>query len=427
MDGFSSPDALALHQKYGNVVRIAPDEISVVDLAALKSLYGHGQKVVKSKWYDAWIIPKMTVSFFAARDIKLHRHLRSRVSAAYSMTTILSMEPLIQDVAQNMWQKMGEFADEAKPVPMHDWANFFAFDVSIHDGFWVMANMGNMPLQMFWFNNAVAQWLVKRFGGKRLSAFNLFLDWLDARVAERYRNGLGGKRRDLLQHFIEAKDMTGNPVKKEDVMIEGVNILGAGADTTTIGILATLGALLQHPESISRLQAELDEAYAKLGIDGRSDGLPYLEAAKLPFLSAVIKESTRLHPSIQYQLPRVVPKGGLLVGPHQIPEGMVCGISPATMNRSKDIFGPDADEWKPERWIPKDADDEERIKTWNSHLTTFGMGSRGWNVVAIRKFTEESLYLLVLRPSCPPQRRPSERIRQVESTVLLVKELLNNI
>ncbi|SPO07790.1 related to pisatin demethylase / cytochrome P450 monooxygenase [Cephalotrichum gorgonifer] len=387
-------DAIELHRKYGNVVRIAPDEVSFVDAAALKALYGHGQKVVKSKWYDTWIVPNMTVSFFAATDIKQHRHLRSRVSGAYSMTAILSMEPLIQDVARDMWRKMGEFADEGTPVPMHDWANFFAFDVvgtlamggpigfiergidvdgiirSIHDGFWMMANMGNMPLQMFWFNNPVVQWALKNFGGKRLAAFSLFLNWLDNRVEERYRNGLGDKRRDLLQLFIDAKDISGNPVKKGDVMIEGVNILGAGADTTTIGILATLGAILHRPHAARRLQAELDEAYERLGIDGVLDDIPYTELAKLPYLSAIIKESTRLHPSIQYQLPRVVPKGGVMVGPHQVPEGMICSISPTTMNRSKEIFGPDADEWNPQRWIPERVDDEERIKIWTSQLTT---------------------------------------------------------
>lgn len=40
-------DVVLLHRKYGNVVRIAPNELSIVDEAGLKALYGHGQKVVK--------------------------------------------------------------------------------------------------------------------------------------------------------------------------------------------------------------------------------------------------------------------------------------------------------------------------------------------------------------------------------------------
>ncbi|KAG7051926.1 cytochrome p450 [Colletotrichum scovillei] len=393
-------DVVLLHRKYGKVVRIAPNELSIVDEAGLKALYGHGQKVVKSKWYDTWTVPNMSMSFFAVRDIKTHRHLRSRVSSGYSMTAIQFMEPLIQDVANSMWQRMGEFADRNVPVRMDEWANYFAFDVvgslalggpigfiekgkdvdgiirSIHDGFWLMANMGNMSLQMTWFNNRIAQWALRSFGGERLQAFSKFVDWLEVRVDERYRDGLGSQRRDMLQLFIDAKDMTGQPVTKGDVMMEGVNILGAGADTTTIGILSALGSLLLHPEAIVRLQAEIDEAYCSLGLEKTGRDIEFLESSKLPFLSAVIKESTRLHPSIQYQLPRMVGPGGLQLDEVVVPEGTVCGISPASMNRSMEIFGPDADEWKPERWIATDANHEEKIKYWNSHLTTFGMGSR---------------------------------------------------
>lgn len=36
-------DVIGLHQKYGPVVRIAPDEVSFVDESALKQLYGHGK------------------------------------------------------------------------------------------------------------------------------------------------------------------------------------------------------------------------------------------------------------------------------------------------------------------------------------------------------------------------------------------------
>lgn len=36
-------DVTELHEKYGNVVRIAPNEVSFVDRDALRALYGHGK------------------------------------------------------------------------------------------------------------------------------------------------------------------------------------------------------------------------------------------------------------------------------------------------------------------------------------------------------------------------------------------------
>lgn len=336
----------------------------------------------------------MTVSFFAATEPKVHRHLRSRVSNAYSMSSILSMEPFIQEVASELWDRFREFSKSSDAVPLHLWGNYFAFDVvgqlalggkigfvehgediggiikSIHDGFYLMANMGNVPLQMFWFNNAIAQWFVKNFGGKRLNSFNIFLQWLDKRVTERMTNGLGNKRKDMLQHFVEAKDMSGQPVTKGDVMIEGVNILGAGADTTSIGILAVMGAILTHPNAKKQLQEEIDQAYRDLGLEKTGSEIDFKEAEKLPYLSAVIKESMRLHPSISYQLPRVVPAPGIQIGEHFIKPGTICSISPTSMNRSKEVFGPDAEEWRPERWIPANAEDQSRISTMNGFLTT---------------------------------------------------------
>lgn len=336
----------------------------------------------------------MTVSFFAATEPKVHRHLRSRVSKAYSMSSILSMEPFIQEVASELWGRFREFSKSSDPLPLHLWGNYFAFDVvgqlalggkigfvehgqdisgiikSIHDGFYLMANMGNVPLQMFWFNNSIAQWMVQNFGGKRMNSFNVFLQWLEKRVTERMINGLGNKRKDMLQHFIDAKDMSGQPVKKGDVMIEGVNILGAGADTTSIGILAVMGAILTHPEAKKKLQNELDQAYKDLGLEGTNKEIDFKDAEKLPYLAAVIKESMRLHPSISYQLPRVVPESGIQIGEHFINPGSICSISATSMNRSKEIFGPDAEEWKPERWIASTEEDQAKTVTMNGFLTT---------------------------------------------------------
>lgn len=336
----------------------------------------------------------MTVSFFAATDRKIHRHLRSRVSHAYSMSSILSMEPFIQEVASELWGRFRGLSKSSEPIPLHQWGNYFAFDVvgqlalggkigfvkrgedvsgiikSIHDGFYLMSNMGNVPLQMFWFNNGIAQWIIRTFGGKRLNSFNVFLQWLEKRVEERMTNGLGDKRKDMLQHFVEAKDMHGRPVKKGDVMIEGVNILGAGADTTSIGILAVVGAILTHSEAKKHLQEELDQAYKDLGLEETGSEIDFKDAEKLPYLSAVIKESMRLHPSISYQLPRIVPESGIQIGEHYMKPGSICSISATSMNRSKEIFGPDAEEWKPERWIPATEEDQGNISSMNGLLTT---------------------------------------------------------
>lgn len=45
-----------------------------------------------------------------------------------------------------------------------------------------------------------------------------------------------------------------------------------------------------------------------------------------------------------------------------LPEGTVVGVNAAVVHRDKEIFGPDADEFRPERWLQRNEEDTERIK-----------------------------------------------------------------
>ncbi len=227
----------------------------------------------------------------------------------------------------------------------------------------MLGNMGHVPLQMWWFNNPVSKWLFERFGPAELQAFPKFLKWLEARVVDRMKNGLGGRRMDMLQHFVEMKGSPSSPTEsatKEDVMTESVLILGAGADTTAISIQTILGHLIMYPGVAFKLQQEIDQASRNTRLNETGRDISYNDATKLPYLCAVIKESMRLDPAFVYQLPRFAPEKGIQIGEYFVPEGMYAGVSPRAMNRSKDVFGKDAEQFVPERVrtvpIPKSRD-----------------------------------------------------------------------
>ena len=213
----------------------------------------------------------------------------------------------------------------------------------------VMSSMSQVPLGMWWFWNPVSRSALETLGGEKLNAFPNFLKWLKARIVDRMNSGSKGNKKDMLQHFIEMKGKSGlEPATLDEILVETVIVLGAGADTTSIAILAVLGALVTHPKLLSRLQQEIDEAYKTIGLE-QQDGISYNDAIRLPYLSAVIKESMRLHPSLSFQLSRYAPAGGIQIGRHFLPEGTHVGISATAMNRSKEIFSEDAEEFVPER------------------------------------------------------------------------------
>lgn len=73
-----------------------------------------------------------------------------------------------------------------------------------------------------------------------------------------------------------------------------------------------------------------------------------------------------MHPGVSYPLERVVPQGGAdLCGTH-LPAGTVVGVNAAVIHRNRDIFGEDANQFRPERWVC----DEEKIKEMDRNLLT---------------------------------------------------------
>jgi hypothetical protein len=78
--GHFETDNIALHRRYGPVVRIAPDHYSISGRAAIKTVYGTGSKFTKSAWYEGWKHPDPNQwTLFPDRDIKRHgmHHLPS--------------------------------------------------------------------------------------------------------------------------------------------------------------------------------------------------------------------------------------------------------------------------------------------------------------------------------------------------------------
>jgi cytochrome P450 len=120
---------------------------------------------------------------------------------------------------------------------------------------------------------------------------------------------------------------------------------------------------MRYPKYMTRLKSEIDEYYTSRNL---TTPITYSQALEMPFLQAVIKEAGRLHPSIMYQLPRYAPPEGLTIDGIFLPSGTEVGISPLSMNRDKEIFGEDANDFRPERWL----EDPEKARYMDSMLTT---------------------------------------------------------
>jgi len=135
----------------------------------------------------------------------------------------------------------------------------------------------------------------------------------------------------------------------------------AGSDTTANAIRLTLLALLTTPSALSRLQSEITYAISHNLI---SSPISNGEALSLPYLQAVIYEGIRLYPPTNSTFDKQVPPGGTTLHNYYLPEGTQLANNTIHMMHSTETFGPDADVFRPERWVEMAESDPVRYKEW---------------------------------------------------------------
>ncbi|KAL5523029.1 hypothetical protein ACEPAF_1296 [Sanghuangporus sanghuang] len=159
-------------------------------------------------------------------------------------------------------------------------------------------------------------------------------------------------RTDILSKLQQSKDEEGKCMSNEELTAEAFAQLVAGSDTIANSSCAITYYIAANPRVQVKLQKELDGA---LGVDSSEDLVPtYAQIKNLPYLEAVINEGMRLHSTVGIGLPRVAPEGGLTVCGKTFPEGTVLSVPMYTVHRDPEVWGADADVFRPERWFELD-------------------------------------------------------------------------
>ncbi|MFM7187294.1 MAG: cytochrome P450 [Armatimonadota bacterium] len=146
---------------------------------------------------------------------------------------------------------------------------------------------------------------------------------------------------DILSLLLDARHEDGSPMPNDDIVDELITLLFAGHETTAITLAWAMYWLHAKPELLERLQAEL----AATGSSASTD-----EIAKLPFLSALVDETLRIHPVVPL-VPRVLEQDFELGG-WLLPKGSAIGVSVMLLHQDPDIY-PDPTAFNPDRFLGK--------------------------------------------------------------------------
>ncbi|GLB42388.1 putative cytochrome P450 family protein [Lyophyllum shimeji] len=197
-----------------------------------------------------------------------------------------------------------------------------------------------------------------------------------------------GQAKDIMSILMKANMEADEADRLPDDQVLGQmsSLTFAATDTTSNALSRILYLLSIHPEAQDRLRAEVTACLKTHG----SENIPYDELVALPFMDAICRETLRLYPPVPTVVrtarqDAVVPllepirgRDGREIHSVLVPKDTSVFISILNANRDPTLWGADALEWKPERWLSPlpQALQDAHVPGIYSHLMTFLGGGR---------------------------------------------------
>ncbi|KAL8921895.1 MAG: hypothetical protein Q9208_005499 [Pyrenodesmia sp. 3 TL-2023] len=335
---------MGLHDKYGEVVRITPDELSFITPSAWQDIYTTKPqlpKVSKGVFQSYNGVPVL------ATQTVTEEHTRQRriLSPAFSERAVRQQEGILKQYTDLLVKKLDEqILSQEKPAVTLDisrWYNYTTFDtigdLMFNDPFHSLEDSADHP------------WVAAIFAGLKFgvltTAFHHFppmsavvdrimprslLDkarqhfvWAQQKISRRIENKT--TRPDFMTYILgnnEGKER----MTRDEIDSNGAFLILAGSETSATTCTSSTFFFLKNPAVYEKLRKEIRDSFKSM------DEITIQAAAKLPYLHAVITEALRLHPTGAVAVPRLVDRPGVVVSGHEIPVG------PNT--------------YVPERWLP---------------------------------------------------------------------------
>ncbi|KAI1414381.1 cytochrome P450 [Hypoxylon sp. FL1857] len=346
------------HRKYGDIVRIAPNELSFATVQAHRDIYSTPSKTKKpflkcGRFYNNGDVSNI----FYELDPVEHGKMRKILAAGFSGSAMKTHEHIIHQYVDMFVRKIGELsaANRGAGVDVTEAVPWLAFDVmgeltfgesfdAVATGqthFWIsiLADSAHAAILPSFIRKAPMLMLVVPFMLSLTALRNLNKHY--AYTLETVRRRLSRNataERDLFTPVIEQ-----GVTEKELVSLAQAMVI-AGADTVTTAMTTALYFLSTRPACLAQLQAEVRVL--------THEQLNGAELPQLRYLNAVIEESMRCFPPIAFGLPRVSP--GEFVDGHYVPRGVRVSVAHWVLNHNPQVWDRSY-EFMPERWLSNDA------------------------------------------------------------------------
>lgn len=177
--------------------------------------------------------------------------------------------------------------------------------------------------------------------------------WLRAQIADiiaaRREQGPQTGTPNMLDRMLDCADPdTGEKLDEANIANQILTLLVAGSETSANAISFALHYLAQNPDVTAEARAEIDERWG----DRSLDEIVFDDVAPLRCLRRIVDESLRLWPVAPGYF-RQAKIDTVLGDKYPIPAGGWVFVLLVAAQRDTDTWGPDAGEFRPDRFIPE--------------------------------------------------------------------------
>jgi len=204
-----------------------------------------------------------------------------------------------------------------------------------------------------------------RFGeepeiGRCLKVINEYARTVIAKRRKEINDPNAVQRQDLITHFFKAAEAEGRVMADVEMRDVLVSFLVAGRDTTAISLSWFFYELSQNPEQERKVWEEIDRV-----LEESKGEVSFDVAKKMNYVEAAVLETIRLHPPIpandkECAEDDVLPDGTV------VKAGWLVAFLPYSYGRSKELWGPLAEQFLPERWLDAPAPSQFKFPAFNA-------------------------------------------------------------
>ncbi|PVH81743.1 cytochrome P450 [Cadophora sp. DSE1049] len=345
-----------LFDRYGDVVRVGPKDVLFKDKAAVQKILVEDD-LVKAPTYEAIRPYPHITSLISERDKTAYKKKRRLLSPGFSISYLNALEPIVKQCVKVFEDWLDNECSKGNGHTVIDMSNMMgnlSFDVMSATSFGGSFNLvasNDKKLKNIFHDR------LKRAAVDAQFPFIKYLPFVPPSQSEEFNSMIDGiisKRRaekgpvkkDLVQIFIESHDADPVAFTHQHIREEMSLFMIAGSDTSAVTLTHTFMLLLNNPERLKKLIAEIDTTFPS-----KHDSITFANTQDLPYLNACINESMRLFPILVVGLARYTQETTMLAN-YEIPPDTFVSTAIGPLMKDPRIW-PDADSYLPERWLAK--------------------------------------------------------------------------